>query len=154
MFKDLRCLYISKIISFVISFLPLLVTLSLIGTLFNSSWIILPLTVKIITYASLFASAILLKNTRAALLYLATTYMIVPLSSLVVLTTIVTASKQLIDPLFSVFFYYVSPITMVEFSKFSVIPLSKGYIIALLMSLVIISLSMIIFERLEYDISE
>lgn len=149
-FKSWRSLFVGKILAFFLSFLPVLLVIGLIAYFMKGTSIILPLLVRVIVYTSFLASAILLRNQKASLLYFIAVFMILPISVSILINTIIMHGGK-IDPVNSVLFYYLAPMTMSLYKDYAEIPLTQGYEIALGISLILTIISMEIFRRLEYE---
>uniref|UniRef100_A0A7J3Z8I3 Uncharacterized protein n=1 Tax=Ignisphaera aggregans TaxID=334771 RepID=A0A7J3Z8I3_9CREN len=149
MFKDWRSIFLGKLASFVLSWIPLLLITCLTAYITSEYRLIAPLVVRFIVYTSLFASAILLKSQRAALLYFITMFIIMPLSAPIVLNGAVQAHGK-IDATLSLFFYFTSPISMINYENYADIPMLKGFIATIGISALIMVVSMEIFRKLEY----
>jgi len=148
-FKSWKSLFVAKIVSFILAHIPLAVTICLIAYAMGKHYIIIPLVIRFIVYASLLAPAILLRSQKAALFYFVTTYMLIPLSSPVILNGALQTQGR-IDAVLSLFFYFTSPITMIRYTKYASISSLEAYVATTFISILIIIISMRLFRQLEY----
>jgi len=149
MFKDWKSLFAAKLVSFVLACAPLALTVCLIAYAMNKHYIVIPLMIRLVAYTALLAPAILLRSQKAALFYFVTMYMLIPLSSPIILNGALQAQGR-IDVVLSLFFYFTSPMTMIQYAKYTAVAPLEGYTAAAFISILIVLLSMKLFERLEY----
>ncbi len=148
-FKDWRSVFLGKLVSFVLSWIPLVSITCLIAYATGEHQLIVPLITKFIVYTSLLAPAILLKSQKAALLYFITIYMLIPISAPIVLNGAIQAHGK-IDAVLSLLFYFMSPIFIISYTDYTDIPAFKGYTLSVVISALIIVASMEMFRKLEY----
>jgi len=91
----------------------------------------------------------LLRSQKAALLYFITVYMLIPLSAPIILGGVIQAYGK-IDIVFSLLYYFTSPISMIIYSDYADIPSLNGYAISIAISALIIIISIESFRKLEY----
>jgi len=149
MFKDWRSVFLGKLVSFVLSWIPLVSITCLIAYVTSEYRLIAPLITRFIVYTSLLAPAILLKSQKAALLYFITMYILMPLSAPIILNGAIQAHGK-IDAVLSLLFYFMSPLSMISYTDYTDIPALKGYISSIGISALIIAVSMETFRKLEY----
>ncbi|ADV64776.1 hypothetical protein [Desulfurococcus mucosus] len=151
MFKDWRSLFAAKLASFTLSLAPLAAVLLLVAYASGGDYLVGYLLLRLLTYISLFAPALLLRDQRAALLYFVAVFMLVPIAAPIVLTNEVSARGTIDAPL-ALFFYFTSPLTMVRYEGHVDVSLPTACTAALFASALIVIASAKVFEHLEYGL--
>ena len=145
--KSWRSIYLGKFITLLIGFLPILLLDAFILKYLKYESFFIPVSIKIITYIAFTLGASLFESISSGLIVLVTLEFLLPLSSGVVINNLLPTQK--LDAILSIIVIFFSPLISSNYSDLLSISLSMGYASSIIISIIILLVSLIVFERRE-----
>ncbi|NPA99739.1 MAG: hypothetical protein GXO43_10215 [Crenarchaeota archaeon] len=147
--KSWKILYVSRIIVFTVALLPVYLPILIILIINNLNNIVIPFTLKTLSYISILSIGILLYSKRGALTFLLVATFILPMSVLAIVNSLPPDYK--LGFIESIVFYFISPIILHEMNYLMAIDEATVQVASFFVAIIIIILSGLIFVREEVE---